>query len=41
MLPNVVVRGEPLFEIHARSAAQLEFACAYAAAHPEIVGYGF
>ena len=40
-LGDVVVRGEPLFEIHAQSATQLEFARAYAAAHPEIVRYGF
>ena len=40
-LGDVVVRGEPLFEIHAHSAAQLEFARAYAAAHPEIARYGF
>jgi thymidine phosphorylase len=40
-LGDVVTRGEPLFEIHAQSEAQLEFARAYAAAHPEIVRYGF
>jgi thymidine phosphorylase len=38
---DVVARGEPLFEIHAQSAAQLEFARAYAEAHAEIVRYGF
>lgn len=38
---HVVTRGEPLFEIHAQSAAQLEFALAYAAEHPAIVSYGF
>ena len=37
----VVRRGEPLFEIHAQSATQLEFARAYAAAHPAIVRFGF
>jgi thymidine phosphorylase len=40
-LGDVVTRGEPLFEIHAQSKAQLDFACAYASAHPEIVRYGF
>ncbi len=40
-LGDVVTRGEPLFEIHAQSAAQLEFARAYAEAHPGIVRYGF
>ena len=40
-LGDVVAQGEPLFEIHAQSAAQLEFARAYAAAHPTIVRYGF
>jgi thymidine phosphorylase len=40
-LGDVVVRGEPIFEIHAHSAAQLEFARAYATAHPDIVRYGF
>ncbi len=40
-LGDVVTRGEPLFEVHAQSTAQLEFACAYATAHPEIVRYGF
>jgi thymidine phosphorylase len=38
---DVVARGDPLFEIHAESAAQLEFARSYAASHPEIVRYGF
>ena len=38
---DVVEEGEPLFEIHAQSAAQLEFALAYAAAHPHIVTLGF
>jgi thymidine phosphorylase len=34
---DVVTRGEPLFEIHAQSAAQLEFARDYAAAKPALV----
>ncbi len=38
---DVVASGEPLFEIHAQSAAQLEFAHAYATAHPDLVHYGF
>jgi thymidine phosphorylase len=38
---DVVTRGAPLFEIHAQSAAQLEFARDYAAARPDIVRYGF
>jgi len=38
---DVVARGEPLFEIHAQSEAQLEFGRAYAEAHPEIVRFGF
>lgn len=38
---DVVARGEPLFEIHAQSAAQLEFAREYAAARPDLVRYGF
>ena len=38
---QVVTRGEPLFEIHAQSEAQLAFAQAYAAEHPEIVRFGF
>lgn len=33
---NVVVRGAPVFAIHAQSEAQLEFARAYAAALPEL-----
>ena len=37
---DVVARGEPLFEIHAQSRAQLDFACAYARAIPEIVHLG-
>lgn len=38
---DVVTKGEPLFEIHAQSEAQLEFGRAYAEAHPEIVRFGF
>jgi len=38
---DVVTRGAPLFEIHAQSAAQLEFARDYAAARANIVRYGF
>ncbi|MFZ0889807.1 MAG: hypothetical protein WA005_15275, partial [Candidatus Binataceae bacterium] len=38
---DITWKGEPLFELHAESAAQLEFARAYAAAHPEIIQYGF
>lgn len=38
---DVVARGEPLFEIHALSQAQLEFAQAYAAAQPGLVEFGF
>lgn len=38
---DVIAKGEPLFEIHAQSEAQLEFGRAYAEAHPEIVRFGF
>lgn len=38
---EVVTKGEPLFEIHAQSEAQLEFGRAYAEAHPAIVRFGF
>jgi thymidine phosphorylase len=38
---DVVAKGEPLYEIHAQSEAQLEFGRAYAEAHPEIVRFGF
>jgi thymidine phosphorylase len=38
---DIVARGEPLFEIHAQSAVQLEFGRAYASAHPNIVEFGF
>jgi thymidine phosphorylase len=38
---DVVARGDPLLELHAESAAQLEFARDYAATHPGIISYGF
>jgi thymidine phosphorylase len=38
---DVVAKDEPLFDIHAQSEAQLDFARAYAEAHPAIVTYGF
>ncbi|MDX2170668.1 MAG: thymidine phosphorylase family protein [Deltaproteobacteria bacterium] len=38
---DVVARGEPLFEIHAQSEAQLDFARAYAAEQPHLVRFGF
>lgn len=38
---EVVSKGEPLFEIHSSSAAQLKAATAYADAHPEIFTFGF
>jgi thymidine phosphorylase len=38
---DVVSRGEPLFEIHAQSQAQLEFARSHALAHPDMVRFGF
>jgi thymidine phosphorylase len=38
---DVVRRGEPLYEIHAQSDAQLEAARSYAEGHPEIHGFGF
>ncbi len=37
---DVVTKGDSLFEIHAQSAAQLDFARAYVAAHPNIVRFG-
>ena len=37
---DTVARGEPLFEIHAQSRAQLDFAHSYAQARPEIVRLG-
>lgn len=38
---DVVERGEPLFEIHAQSPTQLEFARAFAESRPDLVRYGF
>jgi len=38
---DVVARGEPLFEIHAESTQQIEFARAYTDAHPQMFRYGF
>jgi len=38
---DVVGKGEPLFEIHAQSAAQLEFGRAHAESHPDTVQFGF
>jgi thymidine phosphorylase len=38
---DIVAKGDPLFEIHAQSEAQLEFGRIYAEAHPEIVRFGF
>jgi thymidine phosphorylase len=37
---DVDSRGEPLFEIHAQSAAQLEFACAYARERVDRIRFG-
>jgi thymidine phosphorylase len=38
---DVVAQGEPLFEIHAQSEAQLEFGRAYAEGHADLVRFGF
>jgi thymidine phosphorylase len=38
---DVVAKGEPLLELHAESATQLEFARSYAESHPGIVSFGF
>jgi thymidine phosphorylase len=38
---DVVAKGDPVFEIHAQSAAQLEFGRVYAESHPEIIRFGF
>ena len=38
---DIVARGEPLFEIHAESAAQLDFARTYAESKHNIVQFGF
>lgn len=38
---DVVEKGEPLFEVHAQSEAQLEFALGYARAQPDLFAFGF
>lgn len=38
---EVVRAGEPLFEIHAQSAVQLDFAKVYAASQPQLFSFGF
>ena len=38
---DVVSRGEPLYEIHASTEAQLGFARTYTDTHPQIVRFGF
>jgi len=38
---DVLRKGEPLFEIHAQSAAQLEFGRLYAETHADIVQFGY
>jgi thymidine phosphorylase len=38
---EVVAFGQPLFEIHAQTADQLEFARSYASEHPSLFEYGF
>jgi len=38
---DVLVGGEPLFEIHSSSAEQLEAATAYAESRPGIISFGF
>jgi thymidine phosphorylase len=38
---ELVSRGDPLFEIHAQSTAQLEFASAYVAAHAGLYAFGY
>lgn len=38
---DVVVRGEPLFEIHAQTREQLDYALEYATAHTAIYGFGY
>jgi hypothetical protein len=37
---DVVSRGEPLYEIHAATEAQLGFACAYTDSHLQIIRFG-
>ncbi|MCX8070850.1 MAG: thymidine phosphorylase family protein [Candidatus Binatia bacterium] len=38
---DVVQRGEPLFEIHAQSEAQLNFALEYARSRDDLISFGF
>jgi thymidine phosphorylase len=38
---DVVAQGDPLYEIHAQSEAQMEFGRVYAESHPEIIQFGF
>jgi thymidine phosphorylase len=38
---DVILRGEPLLEIHAQSRPQLDFAREHAEAHPEIFQLGY
>lgn len=38
---DVVRKGEPLFEVHAQSQTQLEFALAYASGQPDLFSFGF
>jgi thymidine phosphorylase len=38
---DVVTQGEPLFEIHAQSEAQLEFGRVYAEGHTDMIRFGF
>jgi thymidine phosphorylase len=38
---DVVVRGEPLIEVHARSETHLRFAEDYARGHPELFEFGY
>lgn len=38
-LGDTVACGEPLYEVHAQSRGELDYAFAYIAAHPEILGW--
>ena len=38
---DVVARGEPLFELHAQTREQLDFAREYADAHPAVYAFGY
>jgi thymidine phosphorylase len=40
-LGDVVRRGEPLFEIHAQTETQLQFALEYAEAHRDVYSFGY